>query len=143
MKSSTLFGIAAIIAATALHRFPRAQAGDIGPSVSYGQNPIFMESGSFTTTPSWTTINALQAPSNQNAIITHIDVDCKSSNSNRKIQTSGGTTFYDGYGTSNTITFARLGIVIEPSESLDIVHAQYGSTAETCSWYILGYYTHY
>ena len=77
MKSNTLFGIAAIIAALGYTFRPFTSAhANIGPSVSTGSNPIFTEFGSYTTTSSWTTIDAVTSPSSHDAVIVRVRVDC-------------------------------------------------------------------
>ena len=94
MRSHTLFGIAAIIAALGYTFRPFTNAhANIGPSVSTGSNPIFTEFGSHTTSSGWTTIDAVTSPSSHDAVIVRVRVDCNANNQ-LKIKTSQGATLF-------------------------------------------------
>ena len=143
MKNSTLFGIAAIIAALGYTFRPFTSAhANIGPSVSTGFNPIFTEFGSYTTSSSWTTINAVTSPSSYDAVIVRVRIDCNSG-SEKRIKTSQGATLFANNSQSNSeISYDRLGFVIPAGESLQIEHRCAGYCSESCTWFAMGYHMH-
>ena len=142
MQNNTLFGIAAIIAAIGYTFRPFTNAhANIGPSVSTGSNPIFMEYGSYTTSNSATTIDAVTSPSNQDAVIVESRVNCNGS-SYVTFKTSVGATLSSGRNDRVEISYDRLGVVVPSGESFQVVHEKDGTTPENCTWYAMGYYMH-
>ena len=143
MKNNTLFGIAAIIAALGYTFRPFTNAhANIGPSVSTGSNPIFTEFGSYTTSSSWTTIDAVTSPSAHDAVIVRVRVDCNSG-SEKRIKTSQGATLFSTSSQEDSeISYDRLGFVIPAGESLQIEHRCNGYCSESCTWFAMGYYMH-
>lgn len=143
MKNHTLFGIAAIIAALGYTFRPFTNAhANIGPSVSTGSNPIFTEFGSYTTTSSWTTIDAVTSPSAQDAVIVRVRVDCNAGTYKRFTTSQGATLFSHDSQQNSEISYDRLGFVIPAGESLQLMHRKVGSSVETCTWIAMGYYMH-
>ena len=143
MRNNTLFGIAAIIASLG-YTFKQAPVAyaDMGPNVSLGSNPIFMEHGTYTTSSNSATVDALTSPTNQDAVVVRVRIDCNT-NTRKTIQTSQGLVLYNHNSEDDTeISYDRLGIVIRAGESLQIVHSQYSSGSEDCTWFAMGYYMH-
>ena len=142
MKNNPLIGAAAILAALAYCFQSLSTASAIGPSVSLGSNPIFMEHGEYTTSSVVGEETIFTASSDQDTVIVRADVNCDDASSNSTFKTSGGAMLSQAYEVPHVLEYERLGVVLRSGESLVVEHTMNGSSPDTCGWIVMGYYMH-